>query len=183
MILATFNTTLWETKDPIALNQTGFLAVETRVGDVSFVLDSLSNTSLAHSLIPNLPPSGLNTTHTAMFGHSLGAATAFSVLESDDRILGGLNMDGGLYGPGLLAGTSKPFMLMGREGHTRENESTDPFFTWETAWPLLTGWKRDIIVANTGHYEFTDYPIVFETLGITPSNETILETSLLLGTM
>lgn len=181
--LAIYNRTLWGTEDQIALNQTGYLAVETRSEDVSFVLDSLSNTNLAHSLIPNLPPSGLNTTHTAMFGHSLGGATAFSVLESDDRILGGLDMDGGLYGPGLLAGTSKPFMLMGHAGHTRGNENTDPFLTWETVWPLLTGWKRDIIVANTGHYEFTDYPIVFETLGITPRNETVLEMNILLGSM
>lgn len=180
--LALFNSTLWDTQDPVALNATGYLAIETRVGDVSFVLDSLSNVTFAHSLVPNLPPSGLNTTHTVMFGHSLGGATAFSVLESDDRILGGLDMDGGLFGPGLSSGSSKPFMLMGHEGHMRENQTDDPFLTWETVWPNLTGWKRDIIVAKAGHYEFTDYPIAFETLGITPSNETVL-TDLYLGTL
>lgn len=180
--LASFNASMWGTTDLVALNQTGFTAIETRVGDVSFVLDSLSNTTLAHSLVPNLPPSGLNTTHTAMFGHSVGGATAFSVLESDERILGGLDMDGGLFGPGLSIGTSKPFMLMGHEGHTRGNLPDDPFLTWETVWPNLTGWKRDIIVSGTGHYDFTDYPIVFETLGITPCNQTILD-SILLGNM
>lgn len=69
-----------------------------RTEDVSFVLDALSNTTLARSLIPNLPRAGLNTTHAAMFGHSLGSATAFSILESDARVLGGLDTDGGLYG-------------------------------------------------------------------------------------
>jgi hypothetical protein len=156
--LALYNFTLWNTTDLTALNATGFLAIETRVGDVSFVLDSLSNATFANSLIPNLPPSGLNTTHTAMFGHLLGGATAFSVLEADDRILGGLDMDGGLFGPGLLNGTSKPFMLMEREGHTRENATDDTFLTLEEVWPQLTGWKRDIIVADTGHYDFSDFP-------------------------
>jgi len=172
--LALFNSTLWDTTDLTLLNATGFPAIETRVGDVSFVLDSLSNATFAHSLIPNLPPSGLNTTHTAMFGHSLGGATAFSVLEADDRILGGLDMDGGLWGPGLLNNTSKPFMLMMSEGHTRENIEDDPWLTLEQVWPHLTGWKRDIMVADTAHYDFSDYPIVFETLGIFPTNETVL---------
>ena len=173
--LAMFNASLWETLDLIALNRTGFTAIETRVGEISFVLDSLSNATLAHSLVPNLPSYGLNTTHTAMFGYSLGGATALSVLESDDRILGGLDMDGGLFGPGLSTGTSKPFMIMGHEGYTRENQNDDPFLTWKAIWPNLTWWKRDIIVNGTGHYDFSDYPIMFETLGITPSNQTVLD--------
>lgn len=118
-----------------------------------------------------------------MFGHSLRGATAFSILEADDRVLGGLNMDGGLYGPGVSTGTSKPFMLMAREGHTRDNISDDPLLSWETVWPNLSGWKRDIMVADTFHYDFSDFPIVFDTLGITPSNETVLETDLQLGTL
>jgi hypothetical protein len=180
--IATFNSTMWETPDLTALNQTGFVAISSQVGDVSFVLDSLSNATFAHSLIPNLPPSGLNTTHTAMFGHSIGGATAFSILEADDRVLGGLDMEGGLYGPGVSAGTSKPFMLIGRDGHTRES-ADDPFLTWEAVWPNLSGWKRDIMVADAGHYDFSDYPILFETLGITPTNLTVLEANLLIGTL
>ena len=30
---------------------------------------------------------------------------------------------------------------------------------------LAIKWKRDLIVADTGHYDFSDYPIVFETSG------------------
>jgi len=30
------------------------------------------------------------------------------------------------------------------------------------------------MVADTAHYDFSDYPIVFETLGIFPTNETVL---------
>jgi len=111
---ANINLTLRKTPDNTSLAQTAYLAIQTRVDDVSFVLDSLSNISLAISLIPSLPPSGLNTTHTVMFGHSLGGATAFSILDMDERILGGLNMDDNLYGPDLPNGSSKPFMFMGQ---------------------------------------------------------------------
>ncbi|MCJ1238413.1 hypothetical protein MMC14_006402 [Varicellaria rhodocarpa] len=182
--IASFNQTLWGTNDTTALAQTAYTAIETRVEDVSFVLDSLSNTTLAHSLIPNLPPhSDLNTTHTAMIGHSLGGSTAFSILEADDRVLGGLNMDSGLYGPGLLNGTAKPFMIMAHANHTRDNQADDPFLTWAQAWPYITGWKRDVIVAETLHYDFSDYPILFETLGITPSEEIAQGPLLLVGSM
>jgi hypothetical protein len=52
----------------------------------------------------------------------------------------------------------------------------------EKVWPYLTGWKRDIIVADTEHYDFNDFPIVLETLGSTPTKETVLG-AFNLGTM
>ena len=78
------NLALWDESSPDfqAVLDVAYLAMETRVVDVSFVLGSLSDTTLANSLIPSLPLSGLSTTHTAMFGHSLGGATACSILES-----------------------------------------------------------------------------------------------------
>jgi Chlorophyllase enzyme len=115
--LALINQTLWGTTNLTALAQTRYIAIETRVQDVSFVLDQLSNATFAHSLVTNLPHLGLNTTHTAMFGHSLGGSTAYSILEQDARVRGGLNMEGELFGPG--EGTSKPFMIMGHANHTR----------------------------------------------------------------
>ena len=181
--VVSINETVWGTTNNTVLEQVAYIAIQTRVEDASFVLDSLSNTTLAHSLVPNLPASGLNTTHTAMFGHSVGGATAFSILEADDRVMGGLDMDGGLYGPGLHHGTDKPFMLMGHANHTRENEDDDPFLTWALAWPNIRGWKRDVIVAETEHYDFSDYPILFETLGITPGEEVAQGGPLQVGSM
>lgn len=166
--LALINQTLWNNPNNTELAATGFLAIETRAQDVSFVLDQLSNKTLAHSLIPNLPASGINTTHTAMFGHSLGGSTAFSILEQDARVLGGLDMDGGLFGPGLAAGTSKPVMLMGHAKHTRDAAGDPTQASWAAAWPGLKGWRRTVVVAETLHYDFSDYPVVFESLGITP---------------
>ncbi|TVY22646.1 putative 1-alkyl-2-acetylglycerophosphocholine esterase [Lachnellula hyalina] len=168
---AYINQTLWA-NDNSDLASVALLAIQTRMADVSFVLDSLSGTTLAHSLVPNLPESGLNTTHTAMFGHSLGDCTAYSILDVEDRILGGLTMDGDLDGPPLLNGTSKPFMFIGSTNHTRENADDDPGSTWLSGWPQLLGWKKYAMVADTMHYDFSDYPILFETLGITPTNGT-----------
>jgi hypothetical protein len=176
------NLTVWENPNITAALQSAYLGIQTRVQDASFVLDSLSNTTLAHALIPNLPPSGLNTTHTAMFGHSLGGAASYSILGSDERVLGSLNMDGDLFGPGLPNGTTKPFMLMGHANFTRSNIHDDPYSTWQAAWGNLTGWKRDVVVADSLHYDFSDWPLVFETLGIWPGNESV-RTGLNLGSL
>ena len=40
-----------------------------------------------------------------------------------------------------------------------------------------------MIVAETLHYDFSDYPILFETLGITPDEEVAQGPLLLLGSM
>jgi len=142
--LSFLNLTVWDSPNTTTLLQTAYIGIESQVQDVSFVLDQLANVTLAHSLIPNLPPSGLNTT-TAMFGHSLGGATAYSILEQDARVLGGLDMDGGLFGPGN--GTSKPFMIMGHANHTRDIDGDPTQVTWAETWPNITEWRRHLIVA------------------------------------
>ena len=126
--LVFINQTVWNNLNVTELAQTAYLAIETRIRDLSFVLDSLSNTTLAHGLGPNLPTSGLSTNHTAMFGYSLGGATAFFILEADVSILGGMNMDSCLFGLGLEEWTSEPFMIMRHAGHLRNStgEAADP---------------------------------------------------------
>lgn len=44
--LAIINETLWGTNNLTALNRTAYVAISSQVGDVSFVLDSLSNTNV-----------------------------------------------------------------------------------------------------------------------------------------
>jgi pimeloyl-ACP methyl ester carboxylesterase len=117
------------------------------------VLDQLSNVTLAHILVPNLPASGFNTT-TAMSGHSLGGSTAYSILEQDPRVLGGLDMDGGLFGPGN--GTNKPFMIMGADNHTRDLNGDPTQMAWAETWPNSTGWRRDMMVAVSSLPEFIE---------------------------
>jgi hypothetical protein len=97
-------------------------------------------------------------------------------------LIGGIDMDGGLYGPGLPNGTDKPFMFVGRENHTRENRETDPILSWQTECPSLRGWKRHVIVVGALHNDFSDYPILFEQLGISPMG-TVATENIYLGVL
>lgn len=109
-----------------------------------------------------------------MFGHSLGGAATAAAMLNDSRIAGGLAMDGSLFGPVIQEGLDKPFMFMAHTNHTRTNDSSagDPSNSWFDIWPKLRGWKLDIILANSLHYTFTDFPIVLETLSIVPNATT-----------
>ena len=85
-------------------------------------------------------------------------------------------MDGALWGPVVDQGLDRPFMFLAHAGHVRTNTSlpSDPFNSWYTIWPKLKAFRLDLIVANTLHYDFSDLPIVFETLDIV-LNQTVAE--------
>lgn len=171
--ITTIDQTVWDKTNTTALAQMGYTVTEARVVDVSLILDSLSNTTLAYELVSLVPGSSLNTSRVAMFGYSLGGATAFSILSSDDLVIGGLNMDGRLYGS-LRTPIRKPFMLMGRLNHTRNSSLTDSLLTWSKAWAILEDWKRDMIVTNALRHDFPDFnQSLFDTLEIIPKNESV----------
>ena len=167
--VALINTTV--ATNPTAANID--LAVSVRAQDASFVLDQLRNASVISQLIPG-SSQGLNVCKVAMFGHSLGGAATAAAMLNDSRIAGGLAMDGGLNGPVIQKGLDRPFMFMAHTNHTRTNDSNadDPDNSWFDIWPNLRGWKLDIILANSLHYTFSDFPIVLETLGIVPNATT-----------
>jgi pimeloyl-ACP methyl ester carboxylesterase len=149
------------------------LAVSVRAEDASFVLDQLRNASVISQLIPG-SSQGLNVSKVAMFGHSLGGAATAAVMLNDSRIAGGLAMDGALFGPVVQKGLDRPFMLMAHTNLTRANDSNtnDPANSWFDIWPNLRGWKLNVILSNSLHYTFSDFPIVLETLGIVPNATT-----------
>ena len=149
------------------------LAVEVRRQDASFVLDQLTNKTVIAQLIPGTRH-GLNVNKVAMFGHSVGGAVAAAAMLNDNRIVGGLNMDGALWGPVVQKGLDRPFMFMAHTGHLRTNDSSmaDPLNSWFDIWPQLRSFKLDIVLANSLHYTFSDYPLVFQALGIVPNNAT-----------
>lgn len=150
------------------------LDVTTRAQDVSFVLDQLTNATVISHLIPG-STHGLSVDKVGMFGHSVGGATAATAMQNDTRIAGGVAMDGALFGSVVQTGLDRPFMLMAHTNHTRTNVSNpadapiDPNNSWFDFWAKLTGWKLDIILADSAHYTFSDWPIVLETLGIVPN--------------
>jgi len=68
------------------------LSVETRVKDISFILDQLSIPSTTNGVLP-LSKKGFKTSRVAMFGHSLGGAATASTMVNDSRIIGGINLE------------------------------------------------------------------------------------------
>jgi pimeloyl-ACP methyl ester carboxylesterase len=167
--LALANTTVANKATPSTID----LAVDVRAQDASFVLDQLTNKTVIANLIPG-STKGLNVSKVAMFGHSLGGAAAATAMLNDTRIAGGLAMDGALWGPVVQKGLDRPFMFMARAGHLRNNNSiaADPYNTWFDIWPNLRTFRLDLVLANSLHYTFSDFPVVLQTLDIVPNNAT-----------
>jgi predicted dienelactone hydrolase len=120
----------------------GRLAVESRARDVSFVLDELT----AHD--PH---------RVAMVGMSLGGASVGETMVTDPRVRAGVNLDGKMFKPLPESGLSRPFMIFGAAG---------PEDTWDSNWPLLTGWKRRLAVTGAVHSSFTDYDMLAQQIGV-----------------
>ncbi|WP_245782900.1 alpha/beta hydrolase family protein [Amycolatopsis sacchari] len=122
-----------------------------RAADASFVLDELTR---------DLEPSGI-----AMAGHSVGGASALTAVSADPRIQAGVNIDGTVYPALLEPGLATPFLFMGRAAqYTRGSGPAAD--TWETAWALLTGWKRWYTVRGALHGSFTDIGLLGEQAGL-----------------
>ena len=124
-----------------------------RAADVSFVLDRLTG-PLRHHRGANL----VDASRIAMGGHSVGGASSLGAAYADARIRAAIDVDGNLSTPLPEEGMSKPVMLLGRRDHYAPGgEGAE---TWARAWPLLTGWKRWLVVAGMAHPSFTDIGVI-----------------------
>ena len=132
--------------------------VNVRAKDASFVLDELAKPGIVRRLFPGAAKTanfkGLATGQVGIFGHSIGGATAATATLEDNRIKGGVNLDGGLYGPVISKGLKDPFMLFGH----KDNSTSQ---TWIDIWPHLD-WKLDTEILNATHTTFTDIPLLAE---------------------
>lgn len=135
-------------------------AAKTRQEDSKFVLDQLGEASVIRKLNPGATD-GLDVRRSAIFGHSLGGSNAANVLLDDPRMMGGINFDGTVYGPGLDTDETRPFMLFGTGVHNATNDSS-----WSTFWSHLKGWKRGMVYQPAEHLTFTDEPMLLKLLDI-----------------
>ncbi|MFD0413536.1 alpha/beta hydrolase family protein [Streptomyces sp. NPDC127108] len=129
-----------------------------RADDLSFVLDRLvggpsGKATWRHSGM-------IDARRIGMGGHSIGGAATAALMDTDPRVRAGVNMDGGFHT--RPDGVDRPFLLLGT---TTTVQSGDPY-DWGDAWPRLRGWKRWLTVAGSGHFTFTDTPVVFGQLGM-----------------
>ncbi|KAK0110176.1 hypothetical protein ONS95_002827 [Cadophora gregata] len=134
-------------------------AVDVRAQDVSFVLNQLSQPSIAQKLLPGVG-CDLDVSKVAIFGHSLGGATSAQAMLKDKRILGGVNLDGTFFSTVVNKGLKRPFMILSHEG---KNITTDD--SWTATWKVLTGWKRQFELSGSAHGTFTDFPVLVNALG------------------
>ena len=151
------------------------ITLEARTLDASFALDQLSRKSVARSLVPG-SKRGLDVRRVGIFGHSLGGATAASTVHNDTRVAGGLNMDGSFWGPVVNQGLSRPFLIFENQNHTRFNDKS-----WATIWPLLQGWKLELLLAGSLHNTFTDMPYLAKSLGL--ADQLLPDYASILGTI
>ncbi|WP_405654437.1 alpha/beta hydrolase family protein [Streptomyces sp. RK9] len=128
-----------------------------RAKDLSYVLDRLvggrtGKASWRHSGM-------IDARRVGVGGHSIGGAATAALMDTDPQVRAGMNMDGGFHTrPDSVA---RPFLLLGT---TTTTQAGDPY-DWGAAWPHLEGWKRWLTVAGSGHFTFTDVPVVLGQLG------------------
>lgn len=130
-----------------------------RSADVSFFIDQLKDTAVFHRAFDHHQVA-IDFDRIVMYGHSLGGATAATVMLSDSRIMGGVDMDGRLFNPVLKTGLDRPFLLLGRPDHSSE----DP--TWSAFYERLRGARVDMAVAGTIHASYTDFPAIVNILDL-----------------
>ncbi|MCE6996512.1 alpha/beta hydrolase [Saccharothrix sp. S26] len=132
---------------------------EGRAADVSFVLDQLTG-PLRHHRGANL----VDASRIAMGGHSAGGASSLEAARADARIRAAINVDGLVSTPVPEPGMSQPVMLLGRQDNFAPGAPSAK--SWADTWPLLTGWKRWLVVAGMAHPSFTDIGVIGAQLGL-----------------
>lgn len=149
-------------------------AIQARVADTRFVLDRLTDLNSGidpdadgHPLPANLAGM-LDLSKIAMFGHSLGGATAAQVMHDDGRVVAGVDLDGTLLGSVLTDGLDRPFVLIGRTDHGR---AQDP--SWQQFWANDRGPKIEFRLDGSQHLSFCDNQLIVPALaaaGIVPAD-------------
>lgn len=139
-------------------------AMQVRVADTRFVLDRLTDLSTGtnpdvdgHPLPANLAGI-LDLSKVAMFGHSLGGATAAQVMHDDPRVAAGVDLDGSLWGSVLTDGLDRPFVLIGGTDHGRAQDSS-----WQQFW-TTRGPKLEFRLDGAQHLSFTDNQLLLPAL-------------------
>ncbi|KAL3961339.1 hypothetical protein ACCO45_002862 [Purpureocillium lilacinum] len=156
-----------------AVNQTDpdetLKALNTRVADISFLVEQLHRQSIVKALTKDYP-GRLDVDKLFLYGHSLGGNTAANAMLRDRRIRAGANIDGHVYGSVVSKGLSAPFLLVGVPGH-----DAIPGSNWPELYDRLRGAKMDLAVAQTEHLAFTDVPLLATQMTIPPENRPLVE--------
>lgn len=116
--------------------------IESNVQDVSFILDYF------------------NVSKAGTFGHSEGGDISVNAIINETRLIGGMDWDGGFYGPILNHTSSTPFAILSSSGHNQSDAETP----WDTVWANLLGDKWQIELNGSVHTTYGDYPYLMKDL-------------------
>jgi dienelactone hydrolase len=135
-------------------------ALDIRTRDVSFVIDQLRSNRLSRQLLGDKV--GINQKQYAIYGHSLGGATAAEAALHDSRLTAAVNLDGTFFGSVTSCGAKSPLLIVAHDG---KNLTTDP--SWTSTWDATRKTtKAAVDVPNTAHGSYTDYPLIVDALGV-----------------
>jgi len=145
-----------DTDNPVTTKE-----IESRVADVSFVLDQLAvidrggNPDHEHRALPEGLRGALDLGRVGLLGHSDGGSTIAHALHTDARFTVGVNLDGTLWTPQAVAGSARPLLLFGRE-------TMDPFEaqTWAQLEANQRGPKLQINLLGSTHDTFKDFAVL-----------------------
>ncbi|KAG8858785.1 hypothetical protein FRB96_004922 [Tulasnella sp. 330] len=152
--------------------------VDTRVQDIQFVLNEVcGNGNLTQGIAVDC-----GVRKVGMFGHSLGGATTADMTIVDQRIAGGINLDGTFFptqsGPDVSPDT--PFLVFASEGHNGTVDAT--YADWYKVAGDNASPRVMITVKGAVHDTFTDFPILVKLLGV-PETDLTADERAELGTI
>nr|POE86661.1 putative 1-alkyl-2-acetylglycerophosphocholine esterase [Quercus suber]POE87636.1 putative 1-alkyl-2-acetylglycerophosphocholine esterase [Quercus suber] len=148
--------------------------LEARTGDISFLISQLSNSSFTASLFANFPGTS-DPSRVAVYGHSLGGATAAIAAQHDDRVIGGADFDGTIFGSVReQAFQGKPFVLVESAAHIN---STPSVLAWDDFYNKLNATKLELAVKRTQHLTFCDIPWLLRMIQLPPASQSKVESN------
>ncbi|MEV6776731.1 alpha/beta hydrolase family protein [Streptomyces syringium] len=145
-------------------------AIDTRIADTRFVLDTLEAMAAGHRqgaerrALPENLADALDPRRVGMYGHSAGGTTAAEAMYEDHRIKAAVNLEGYLNHPGKPGrtgelfpvarhGVDRPLLLLGTDGFRDEDIDR----SWSAVLAHPGGHTRRRQLDNATHWVFTDY--------------------------
>jgi uncharacterized protein len=128
------------------------------VGDMQLVLDKL--TALSDDDLSNLLTGHMDMDNVGAFGHSIGGAAALGLIQEDDRVKAGIDVDGSVGFPVMtMELLEAPVMFHLAGSHTMRDDGSI-----RTFWDRVDGAKYAVSVADAGHSSYTDWPALVATV-------------------
>jgi len=129
--------------------------------DVTYVLNKLEALSTTDKMTWS---SRLDMKRIGMFGWSFGGALALEMTHQDERVLAGVNHDGGLWGDIVDNGSTRPLMIMHSDWHkdlsdypAEQREMVGEALSKnEKATSKFTSDWYELDFPNAGHAHFSD---------------------------